>query len=89
MRVNSESDKRQATRHDERITPIGKFLRKSSVDEFSQFFNVFLGEMSVVGPRPHMISHTHEYSAVVDNYMVRHFVKPDITGWAQVYGLTP
>jgi len=86
MRVNDESDKKQATRHDNRITKIGKILRKTSLDELPQFFNVFKGEMSVVGPRPHMLSHTHEYSAVVDNYMVRHFVKPGITGWAQIHG---
>lgn len=86
MRVNDESDKKQATRHDSRITKIGKILRKTSLDELPQFFNVFKGEMSVVGPRPHMLSHTHEFSEVVDNYMVRHFIKPGITGWAQIHG---
>lgn len=86
MKVNNDSDKRQATKDDDRITPIGKFLRKSSLDELPQFFNVFLGNMSVVGPRPHMLSHTEEYKAIINQFMVRHFLKPGITGWAQVNG---
>ena len=86
MRVNKDSDKKQATKDDNRITPIGKFLRKSSLDELPQFFNVLLGNMSVVGPRPHMLSHTEEYRAIINQFMVRHFLKPGITGWAQVNG---
>ncbi len=86
MRMNSDSNKKQATKDDDRITPIGKFLRKSSMDELPQFFNVFWGSMSVVGPRPHMLSHTEEYKAIIDQFMVRHFMKPGITGWAQVNG---
>ncbi|RQO75479.1 undecaprenyl-phosphate glucose phosphotransferase [Pedobacter sp. KBW06] len=86
MRVNNDSDKKQATKDDNRITPIGKFLRKSSLDELPQFFNVLLGNMSVVGPRPHMLSHTEEYRAIINQFMVRHFLKPGITGWAQVNG---
>jgi putative colanic acid biosynthesis UDP-glucose lipid carrier transferase len=87
MRVNPDSDKKQATKFDARITPIGKFLRRTSLDEMPQFLNVFLGHMSVVGPRPHMLRHTVEYKAVIDKFMVRHFLKPGITGWAQVNGL--
>jgi len=86
MRMNDDSHKKQATKGDSRITPIGSFLRKSSLDEMPQFFNVFLGNMSVVGPRPHMLRHTEEYSAIISQYMVRQFVKPGITGWAQVNG---
>jgi putative colanic acid biosynthesis UDP-glucose lipid carrier transferase len=86
MRMNEESNKKQATKGDSRITPIGGFLRKSSLDEMPQFFNVFFGNMSVVGPRPHMLRHTEEYSAIISQYMVRQFVKPGITGWAQVNG---
>lgn len=86
MTVNPDSDKKQATKFDARITPIGAFLRKSSLDEMPQFFNVFLGNMSVVGPRPHMLNHTKEYKDIINNYMVRHFLKPGITGWAQVHG---
>ncbi len=86
MRVNTESDMEQASKNDSRITPIGRFLRSSSIDEMPQFFNVFMGEMSVVGPRPHMLAHTEQYRAIIDTYMVRHFVKPGITGWAQVKG---
>ncbi|AOM77443.1 undecaprenyl-phosphate glucose phosphotransferase [Pedobacter steynii] len=86
MRVNNDSDKKQATKDDDRITPIGKFLRKSSLDELPQFFNVLLGNMSVVGPRPHMLKHTEEYRAIINQFMVRHFLKPGITGWAQVNG---
>lgn len=86
MRVNGQSDKKQASRNDNRVTPIGRFLRKSSIDELPQFFNVFKGEMSVIGPRPHMLAHTEEYSAIIKKYMVRHFVKPGITGWAQANG---
>jgi putative colanic acid biosynthesis UDP-glucose lipid carrier transferase len=86
MTVNRDSDKKQATKDDVRVTPIGKFLRRTSLDEMPQFFNVFLGNMSVVGPRPHMLKHTEEYKAIVDQYMVRQFLKPGITGWAQVNG---
>jgi Undecaprenyl-phosphate glucose phosphotransferase len=87
MHVNKESDIRQASKDDDRITPIGRFMRRTSVDELPQFFNVLRGEMSVVGPRPHMLRHTEQYSAIIDQFMVRHFLKPGITGWAQVTGL--
>lgn len=76
----------QVTRGDKRITKIGRFLRKSSIDELPQFFNVLIGDMSVVGPRPHMVSHTNMYAQRIDKFMVRHFVKPGITGLAQVSG---
>lgn len=86
MRVNAEADTVQAVKDDPRKTRIGNFLRKSNLDEFPQFVNVFLGDMSVVGPRPHMLKHTEQYSALIDKYMVRHLVKPGVTGWAQVTG---
>ena len=87
MQSNSDSELKQATKGDARITKIGKFIRKTSLDEFPQFLNVFKGEMSVVGPRPHMIKHTNDYSKAVDQYMIRQFLKPGITGWAQIHGL--
>jgi putative colanic acid biosynthesis UDP-glucose lipid carrier transferase len=87
MRMNNDSNRKQATKGDPRVTKIGSFLRRTSLDEMPQFLNVFLGSMSVVGPRPHMLRHTEEYSAVISQYMVRQFVKPGITGWAQVNGL--
>ncbi len=86
MYINNESDKIQVNKEDYRITNIGKFIRKTSLDEFPQFFNVLIGDMSVVGPRPHMLNHTEEYSKKIDKYMVRHFVKPGITGLAQARG---
>jgi len=86
MTVNIDSDSKQATKNDMRITRVGKFLRKTSLDEFPQFINVFLGDMSIVGPRPHMIKHTNEYSVLIQKYMVRQLVKPGITGAAQVRG---
>lgn len=86
MRVNADADTMQAVKDDPRKTRIGNFLRKSNLDEFPQFVNVFLGDMSVVGPRPHMLKHTEQYSALIDKYMVRHLVKPGVTGWAQVTG---
>ncbi|WP_439882422.1 undecaprenyl-phosphate glucose phosphotransferase [Pontibacter sp. MBLB2868] len=86
MYVNSEANTHQARRGDSRITMVGAFLRKTSLDELPQFFNVFVGQMSVVGPRPHMLKHTAEYAATVDKFMVRHFVKPGITGLSQVRG---
>jgi len=86
MAQNKDADNKQATKGDARITKIGFFLRKSSMDELPQFFNVLMGDMSVVGPRPHMILHTEEYSALIGKYMVRQLVKPGITGAAQVKG---
>ena len=86
MTMSEEADTKQATKGDVRITKIGAFLRKSSLDEFPQFFNVFMGDMSIVGPRPHMLKHTEEYSELIQKYMVRQLVKPGITGAAQVKG---
>ena len=77
----------QATRDDARITPFGAFLRRTSLDEMPQFFNVLRGQMSVVGPRPHAVAHNEMYREVIRAYMVRHKVKPGITGWAQINGL--
>ena len=86
MAQNEDADDLQATKGDARITKIGSFLRKSSLDEMPQFINVLMGDMSVVGPRPHMLKHTEEYSALIGRYMVRQLVKPGITGVAQVKG---
>lgn len=87
MTVNAEADTQQATRGDKRVTRVGAFLRKYSIDELPQFINVLVGDMSVVGPRPHMLKHTEHFSSVIGNYMVRQFLTPGITGWAQVNGL--
>jgi putative colanic acid biosynthesis UDP-glucose lipid carrier transferase len=86
MTVNTDSDSRQASKGDMRITKVGAFLRKTSIDELPQFINVLRGEMSIVGPRPHMLKHTEDYAHLIDNYMVRQFLTPGITGWAQVNG---
>jgi putative colanic acid biosysnthesis UDP-glucose lipid carrier transferase len=86
MKMNPDSDSRQACKEDTRVTRFGRFMRKTSMDELPQFFNVFIGNMSVVGPRPHMIRHTEEYRAIIEKYMVRHHLKPGITGWAQING---
>ncbi len=86
MTLNEIADVEQVSKNDPRITKIGRFIRKTSIDELPQFFNVFLGDMSVVGPRPHMVSHTEMYAKKVDKFMVRHFIKPGITGLAQTNG---
>ncbi|MFD2551540.1 exopolysaccharide biosynthesis polyprenyl glycosylphosphotransferase [Bizionia sediminis] len=86
MMPNKDAHLYQATRDDQRITKIGRFIRKTSIDELPQFYNVFFGDMSVVGPRPHMVSHTNMYAKRIDKFMVRHFVKPGITGLAQISG---
>lgn len=86
LKMNDEANSKQVTRGDKRITKLGKFLRKSSIDELPQFFNVIKGDMSVVGPRPHMLKHTDEYSAIIMKYMIRHYQKPGVTGYAQVNG---
>ncbi len=86
MKMNKDSHLIQATKNDRRITRIGKLLRRTSLDEFPQFLNVFMGQMSIVGPRPHMLQHTSDYSTRINKYMVRQFMKPGITGWAQVNG---
>jgi putative colanic acid biosynthesis UDP-glucose lipid carrier transferase len=86
MYVNDEADVKQATRNDSRITRVGSFLRKTSLDEFPQFFNVLAGSMSIVGPRPHMLKHTEQYSRLIEKFMARHYIKPGITGLAQAKG---
>jgi putative colanic acid biosynthesis UDP-glucose lipid carrier transferase len=86
MELNDKADLDLASKNDVRITKVGKFIRKTSIDELPQFFNVLLGDMSVVGPRPHMVSVANLYAAKVDKFMVRHFVKPGITGLAQTKG---
>ena len=86
MYSNKNADTKQASINDKRITRVGSFLRKTSLDELPQFFNVLIGNMSVVGPRPHMLHHTKEYSKKVERFMARHFVKPGITGLAQAKG---
>ena len=86
MHVNADSDRVQATKDDPRKFPFGNFMRKTNIDELPQFWNVLRGDMSIVGPRPHMLAHTKHYSELIGKYMVRHFVKPGITGWAQVTG---
>lgn len=86
MYTNKFADDLQATQGDVRVTKIGAFMRRTNLDELPQFINVLTGDMSVVGPRPHMLKHTEQYSELINNYLVRHYAKPGITGWAQVNG---
>jgi len=86
MHVNKDADTLQATKDDPRKFTFGSFMRRTNIDELPQFYNVLKGDMSIVGPRPHMLRHTEHYSKLIDSYMVRHFAKPGITGWAQVNG---
>ncbi|NDF00523.1 MAG: hypothetical protein EB034_19980, partial [Verrucomicrobia bacterium] len=87
MRVDNPDEARQATAHDTRIFPAGRWLRRMSLDELPQFYNVLRGDMSVIGPRPHMIEHNHLFAQAMKNYQVRTIAKPGITGLAQVRGL--
>ncbi len=86
MKISADADLKQATIDDPRKTPFGNFIRKTSIDELPQFLNVLKGDMSIIGPRPHMEHHTEIYSNMIGDYMVRHLVKPGITGWAQING---
>lgn len=86
MYRNNTADEEQSVGDDPRVTPIGKFLRKSSLDELPQLWNVLVGDMSLIGPRPHMLQHTEYYSARIPNYMKRHEMRPGLTGYAQVKG---
>lgn len=84
--MENDTAVRQATKNDIRVTKSGRFLRKTSLDELPQFFNVLRGEMSIVGPRPHAVAHNEQYRSIIEGYMLRHKVKPGITGWAQING---
>ena len=86
MHVNDEADKTQTVEGDPRTFPFGAYMRRHNIDELPQFWNVLKGDMSVVGPRPHMLLHTEVYSQQIEGYMQRHVIKPGITGWAQVTG---
>jgi putative colanic acid biosynthesis UDP-glucose lipid carrier transferase len=86
LRVNDQADSVQVSRNDNRITRIGRIMRKTNIDELPQVLNIFLGDMSLVGPRPHMLKHTEQFAELYKEYMIRHFVKPGLTGWAQVNG---
>ena len=86
MFLNADANSLQASKGDNRITKVGAFLRKNSLDELPQFFNVLCGEMSIVGPRPHMVRHTEDYAKSIHNFMDRHLIMPGITGLAQVSG---
>jgi len=86
MRIHQDNGVTQATRHDNRITPVGRFIRRTSLDELPQFFNVLMGDMSLVGPRPHAVVHNDYYAQKIQAYMNRHRIKPGITGLAQING---
>jgi len=86
MSVMEDAEITQASKNDPRITRVGAFLRKTSLDELPQFFNVLAGDMSIVGPRPHAVMHNEEYRKIITGYMLRHKIKPGITGWAQING---
>jgi putative colanic acid biosynthesis UDP-glucose lipid carrier transferase len=86
MHADHSSEATQVVKNDKRVTRVGAFLRKTSLDEFPQFLNVFMGDMSIVGPRPHMVQHTQQYKGQINHYMVRLYLKPGVTGWAQVNG---
>lgn len=84
--MENDSAIKQATKNDIRVTKTGRFLRRTSLDELPQFFNVLWGGMSIVGPRPHAVAHNEQYRSIIEGYMLRHKVKPGITGWAQING---
>ncbi len=86
MYRNDKADEEQSTADDPRVTPVGRLLRRSSLDELPQLWNVLIGEMSLIGPRPHMLQHTEYYSARIPDYMKRHRMRPGLTGYAQIKG---
>ncbi|MNY48171.1 UDP-glucose:undecaprenyl-phosphate glucose-1-phosphate transferase [compost metagenome] len=86
MHVHDDKQVQQASRNDSRITPVGRFIRRTSLDELPQFFNVLQGRMALVGPRPHAVAHNNYYTGKISAYMARHRIKPGITGLAQVSG---
>jgi putative colanic acid biosynthesis UDP-glucose lipid carrier transferase len=86
MRMHDDKEVKQAKRNDDRITPVGRFIRRTSIDELPQLFNVLKGEMSLVGPRPHAVAHNNYYADKITAYMARHRIKPGVTGLAQISG---